>query len=442
MTTSNPIEIARGLLAGGVGTPFLAVSRDALRASLARWHRHLPDVCPHYAVKANVDPLVLRELFAGGAAADVASAFEMDVCRVLGLGGDRMILSHPRKDLDTIRAMSVVRPWGTAVDSEEEVDKLAAAGVPGGGYDPVLFVRVKVPTRGVVQDLNSKFGVRVLAPAIDGGRPKLQLAEARSVFRRAAAAGFSRFGLSFHVGTQCTDPGVYLTATRVAQGVADALRADGVAVGWVDIGGGFADRRVATAASPPGETDPHDRLLVGVAASCRELRAGGMTLIAEPGRYLVADAGFLVTRVVYDRATAVTGQRVQIDDGVYRTLSAVVHDERRFEFQAFRAGPDPRPFAPAAARFTLWGCSCDSFDKVADEALLPADLGVGDCLLSECVGAYSTSFGSNTNGFAPAPVVLYWRDGPDLRWEVSPLARQNDVLLGHIRRWADGRAEQ
>ncbi|MBX9583746.1 MAG: hypothetical protein K2X87_25875 [Gemmataceae bacterium] len=84
---------------------------------------------PPYAVKANIDPLVLRELFAGGAAADVASAFEVDICRALGLGGDRMVLSHPRKDPDTVRAMAAARPWGTAVDSDEEVDKLAAAGM-------------------------------------------------------------------------------------------------------------------------------------------------------------------------------------------------------------------------------------------------------------------------------------------------------------------------
>src|SRR4051794_11755626 len=102
MMSTDATGTARQLLAGGITTPFLAVSRDVLRANLARWHRHLPSVHPHYAVKANIDPLVLSELFAGGAAADVASAFEIDVCRALGLRGDRMVLSHPRKDPDTI----------------------------------------------------------------------------------------------------------------------------------------------------------------------------------------------------------------------------------------------------------------------------------------------------------------------------------------------------
>ena len=83
-------EVAQGLLDAGVPTPFLAVSRDGLRAALARWNRHLPGVSPYYAVKANVDPLVLRELFAAGANADVASAYEIAVCRALGLGGHNL----------------------------------------------------------------------------------------------------------------------------------------------------------------------------------------------------------------------------------------------------------------------------------------------------------------------------------------------------------------
>jgi ornithine decarboxylase len=143
------VDLARRLIAAGVATPFLAVDRDALRANLARWRRHLPGVTPYYAVKANTDPLVLRDLFAAGADADVASAFEVEVCRALGLGGDRMVLSNPRKDRDTVLALKAVRAWATTVDSEEEVEKLAEIGIPGGGYDPVLFARIKVPTRGV-----------------------------------------------------------------------------------------------------------------------------------------------------------------------------------------------------------------------------------------------------------------------------------------------------
>src|SRR5262249_23703030 len=140
--------------------------------------------------------------------------------------------------------------------------------------------------------------------------------------------------------------------------------------------------------------------------------------------------------VIYDRSTDVTGRRVQIDDGVYRTLSGRINDDREFHFHAFRADPTALPFLGITSRFTVWGCSCDSFDKVADDLLLPVDLSVGDYLWSECVGAYSTSFGSNTNGFQPAAVVVHWEEKGEPRWEVSPLADQNALVLAHLRRWS------
>lgn len=430
---------ARLLAAGAVATPALLMDRAVLRDNLARWHRHLPDVAPHYAVKANVDPLVLRELFAAGAAADVASAHEVEVCRALGVGGDRMILSNPRKDPDTVRALKSARAWATTVDSEEEVEKLAAEGIPGGGYDPVLFVRIKVPTRGVKQDLSAKFGVRVVPPEAElatGAAPAVNLNEVRAIFARARAAGFTQFGLAFHVGTQCADPAVYASALAVCRAVADGLRPGGTAITWIDVGGGFADARIVAARATPSAPATHDALLAAVGAEARAMTRRGYRLLGEPGRYLVADAGVLVTRVTYDRSTDLTGRRVQIDDGLFRTLSGRVHDEREFRFHAFRPGPGARPFFGMTTRFAVWGCSCDSFDKVADDLLLPADLEVGDCLLADCLGAYSTSFGSNTNGFQPAAVVTHWEEGGELRWEVSPLADLNALVLAHLRRWA------
>ena len=161
-------------------------------------------------------------------------------------------------------------------------------------------------------------------------------------------------------------------------------------------------------------------------------------MIAEPGRYLVADAGFLVTRVSFDRSTDLTGRRVQIDDGINRTLSGRIHDGREYQFHAFRLLAGKPPFLGVVTAVTVWGCSCDSFDKVSDGVLLPADIQVGDDLLADGLGAYSTSFGSNTNGFAPAAAVLYRADGDRLDWEVSPMAEQNALMLRHIGRWAKG----
>jgi ornithine decarboxylase len=446
--------ISEQLLRSGVRTPFLAISRDQLRSNLDRWRKHLPDVAPYYAVKANIDPLVTGELGRNGAGADVASCFELDTAAAVGFTGERMILSNPRKDLDTIRAVAHFRPFATTVDSEDEILRLTDSGLPTADYRPVIFVRIKVPTRGVKQDLSSKFGIRVLESDSDS---KLRLSELLSVFEAAKRAGFTEFGLAFHVGTQCFEPRVYQGALAICRKVSRALEPAGLTVKWVDLGGGFPDGRIAAQHSDqlddalretasklgnPAAFDslldqtPHDKLLHLVGLSARALVKDGYRVIAEPGRYLVADAGTLVTQVVYDRATEITGRRVQIDDGVYRTLSGRVHDDRDFQFTPLRIAGDRPPFSTCRISTAVWGCSCDSFDKVADSSLLPADITIGDYLLADCVGAYSSSFGSNTNGFQPAPAVMYWHENGTLRWEVSPLARQNEILLAHIRGWA------
>jgi len=427
-------RIAAAFLArhGGM-SPVLLMDRAALRGQMARWQRLLPMAAPYYAVKANIDPVVLRELFAAGANADVASAFEIDVCRAVGVPGERMVLSNPRKDRDTILSMKEVRAFATAVDSEEEIDKLAAAGIPGGGYDPVLFVRIKVPTKGVTQDLSSKFGVRVLPKGTDptaSSLPSVQIDAVRSIVRHALAAGFSRLGLSFHVGTQCANPAIYTSALEVCRAVIETLGQDGKQIGWLDMGGGFADGDTLAANGTDAEA-----LLAAIRPAAERFTARGMRILAEPGRYLVADAGTLVCRVSYERDTDATGRRIQIDDGIYRTLSGRIHDDKSYRFRPLRTTGDP--FQTTTSPFVVWGCSCDSFDKVADSVTLPADVKVGDYLLADGLGAYSTSFGSNTNGFQPAPLVLYHEEAGELRFEVSPMAEQNAVVLAHIRRWAN-----
>jgi ornithine decarboxylase len=449
----------RTLEATGLSTPLLLIDRDHLRANLDRWTNYVPDAAPHYAVKANVDPLVLREVCRHGAGADVASAFELEAAVAVGFTGGRMILSNPRKDLDTIQAMHTFRPWATVVDSEEEILKLGDAGIPTADYRPTLFIRIKVPTRGVKQDLSTKFGIRVLDPDAGPGearRPALRLAELRAVCTAAVRAGFQDLGLAFHVGTQCADPRVYHAALALCREVAQELSRNGVSVRAIDMGGGIADARVAAehnglltdlvretgrkagqAAALEGLAGrpAHDKLLYLIGLGARAAVRDGFHVVAEPGRYLVADSGTLLTRVIYDRATEITGRRVQIDDGVYRTLSGRVHDGRDFEFAPLRLDPHKPPLAAARVMCAVWGCSCDSFDKVSDGQPLPADLGVGDFLAIGCTGAYSTSFGSNTNGFEPATVVMHWDDGGRLEWAVSPLGNQNRTTLDRIRDW-------
>ncbi len=69
--------------------------------------------------------------------------------------------------------------------------------------------------------------------------------------------------------------------------------------------------------------------------------------------------------------------------------------------------------------------------------ILPADLRTGDYLLADILGAYSTSFGSNTNGFQPAPIVAFSRDQGNYTFRLSPMSQQNTILLTAIRKWCE-----
>ncbi len=434
------ISVATELMSWDItSTPTLFIDRSILQTNLALWQSQLPTVQPFYAVKANNDPLVLQELFANGANADVASAYEIDVARALGLTGDRMILSNPRKDLATIRTMKAARVWATTVDSNAEIDKLVQEGIPTGDYNPVLFFRIKVPTEGVTQDLNDKFGVRILSKtttiATDREHLIYELDDLRAMLRKAHQAGFTKLGLAFHVGTQCTNPLVYEFAIAIAQHLAEQFRSESLPVNHLDIGGGFPDERIAFQKNPQASDDPRQELLHAVGKATEQAIAAGFQVIAEPGRFLVADAGFLVTRVTYVDAADST---IQIDDGIYRTLSGRIHDDRDYQFHTVCADENRPSVLEVVSPMTVWGCSCDSFDKVSDGALIPRDVEVGDYLLVEVLGAYSTSFGSNTNGFAPATVVVYHYDGDQLQSKVSPLAEQNELIIQELEDWAAG----
>jgi ornithine decarboxylase len=431
------VEVLASVLeSGSVQTPLLLMDRDVIADRIAQWRKWLPSVTPHYAVKANCDPLVLHEIFSQGVNADVASAYEIRICQAVGLSGERMILSNPRKDRDTIRAAVDSRISAIVVDSEEEIRRMMGEFQPNEDYSPILIVRIKVPARGVSTDLSSKFGVRVLPAATDPFArplPELDLSGVERILDAGRRAGFRKFGLSTHVGTQCTNSANYLTALEVFDMTLRRIQDKGLDLQVVDIGGGFADSRILAS---HGTEIP--MLLGRIGAAVRRWQGPPVQFVAEPGRYFVADAGTLVTQVIYEQETNVTGRRIQIDDGIYRTLSGRIHDERAYQFSALRTS-DPG-FSPSGTYMVVWGCSCDSFDQVAEQMVLPSDLQTGDYLLADILGAYSTSFGSNTNGFQPAPIVSFGRAETGYTLRLSPLSQQNAILLKAIREWCQDAA--
>lgn len=329
-----------------------------------------------YAVKCNPEPAVLRALQRGGINHfDCASIGEVTLVRQMFPAAEIHFM-HPVKARGAIRAawaQQGVRDF--ALDSEAELTKLreeiAATGVAG---ELGLVVRLALPKGGARLDLSGKFGVAPdEAPAL----------------LRASRAVASRLGVSFHVGSQCLDPLAWREAMALAGAV---IRAAGVGVDIVDVGGGFS------VSYPDLEPPPLGAFMAEIEAGFEALALPDAALWAEPGRALVAGGASVVVQVQARQGTA-----LHINDGVYGSLADAGTLGFRYPVRLIRPdGPAP---AQDRTAFSFFGPTCDSADAMPGPFLLPADTREGDWIEIGQLGAYGACFRTAFNGFDRARIV-------------------------------------
>jgi ornithine decarboxylase len=203
-------------------------------------------------------------------------------------------------------------------------------------------------------------------------------------------AGLVVEGLSFHVGSQCTNYQNYVQALGIADGIfKEAWDRGHKQVKILDIGGGF-----------PAPYDPHVRPFAELAktlnAEFDRLFGPEIEIIAEPGRFMVATAATLVVEII-GKAVRAGKQCYYVNDGVYGTFSGVLFDHCQYHFQAFKTGPTQIS--------SVFGPTCDALDVVSVAEDLPINLQLGDLLYSEKIGAYTIASATNFNGM-PLPRVV------------------------------------
>ncbi len=337
-----------------------------------------------YAVKCNPEPAVLRAVWEGGVRHfDCASAAEIALVRSL-FPEAAIHFMHPVKARGAIReawARQGVRDF--VLDSAGELDKILTETGAGAADGLGLFVRLALPKGDAVYDLSGKFGA---AP------------EEAAELLRAARPHAARLGLCFHVGSQCLDP---LAWRRALALVGEVIRAAGVAVDVVDVGGGFP------VAYPDVEPPPLGAFFAEIEAGFEALNLPeGTALWAEPGRALVAAGGSVVVQVQMRR-----GDALYVNDGVYGALSDAGVPGFNFPVRLIR--PDgPAPSAMLRG-FTLFGPTCDSADRMNGPFPLPADVREGDWIEIGQLGAYGACLRTAFNGFDRARLVEV-RDRPML----------------------------
>jgi ornithine decarboxylase len=367
-------RIARFLADHVPETPCLVVDLEMIAEAYDTLCRQLPLARIFYAVKANPAADIIAMLDRKGACFDVASRGEIELCLNCGSAPERLSFGNTiKKEKDIAFAyMAGLRLF--AFDSAWELDKLARA-APGAR----VFCRILVPSDGAEWPLSRKFGCS----------PEM----AAKLLREARTRGLDPYGISFHVGSQQTDPGQWDRAVDSAARLFSLLAETDIDLKMVNIGGGFPAHyrgRVPGAA---------DYARVVTAAITRHFRNCLPEVIVEPGRSLVGDAGIIQSEVVLiaEKGGSDSRRWVYLDVGKFNGLAETMDESIKYRIATPGRGG-------AAGPVVLAGPTCDSADILYEktEYRLPLGLEVGDKVEILSAGAYTASYASvGFNGFSP-----------------------------------------
>lgn len=354
--------------------PCLVVDLDVVADNFHAFEKALPESKIYYAVKANPAPEILRLLAGLGSSFDTASVAEIEMAMDAGAPATRISFGNTiKKERDIARAHELGIDL-FAVDCVEEVEKIARA-APGAR----VFCRVLTDGEGAEWPLSRKFGC-VPAMAVD-------------VLRHANRLGLSAYGVSFHVGSQQTDLGAWDKALADAKAVFARLAEEGILLKMVNMGGGFPTRYLK---------DVPTAQAYGQAIFQSLSKHFGNRLpetIVEPGRGMVGNAGVIKSEVVLisKKSDNDNVRWVFLDIGKFGGLAETMDEAIRYPITTERDGDEKAPCV-------LAGPTCDSADVMYEKTPypLPLTLTIGDEVLIEGTGAYTTTYASVAfNGFEP-----------------------------------------
>lgn len=368
-------------IAGRYGTPCFVYSRAAVEGAFRQFDRAFGDA-PHlvcYAVKANPNLALLNLLARLGSGFDIVSGGEL--ARVIAAGGDpgKIVFSGVGKTTAEMHRGLELGIHCFNVESTSELDHLDAAARQAGKRAPVS-IRVNPDVDPGTHPYIStglketKFGV-----ALDDALP---------LYRRAAGlANVEVRGIDMHIGSQIEGLDPHLEAAAKMLALVDRLSAEGIRLEHIDLGGGIGIRYRDEETVDPNQYALAIRRLLG----SRPLR-----LLFEPGRFLVGNAGVLLTRVSYLKPGPLRNFAV-VDAAMNDLLRPALYD----------AWHDVRPVVPRTLAEQSWqvvGPVCESADFLARDRMLA--LVEGDLLAILSAGAYAMAMSSNYNSRARAAEVI------------------------------------
>jgi ornithine decarboxylase len=365
--SSLDFDKVRAAVKDGYGRPFLLIDSSIIREKARRFAAAMPRVRPHYAVKANPDPRVLRIMIEESAGFEIASVAELDMLLAQGVAAADIFYSNPVKSRDHIVNAAAKGVEWYVIDSLEELKKIHSI-----KPDAKLYLRIDTPNIGSDWPLAGKFGAHP--------------SEVRDIIATAVRLKADLAGVAFHVGSQCRNPENWRVGIEKSRAVFDQMSKVGLNPRLLNIGGGFPVRHV--------KPIPAIEVIGEVVNRALEAFPAKVRVIAEPGRFLVSDAGYFVCRIM-GTATRANKRWMHLDAGLFGGIIETA-EGLKYKIRTDRAGPD--------IPWNVAGPTCDSIDVVMRDEPLPSDLQEGDYLYLRNAGAYTTAYASNFNGF-PLPEV-------------------------------------
>lgn len=353
-------------------TPFLLIDKDKVREKTTMIGRNIKNAKVFYAVKANPDIEILRFLNGLNLGFEIASEGELEILSSIGVEPSRIISSNPVKSLKFLKIAASYQVNHFSFDSMDEVDKIAKF-IP----DCNVYIRLSVPNEGSEWPLSKKFGV--------------EIDDAVSLLSYAQDRGLNPVGITFHVGSQCTNIYNWNIALDKAKTLWDISRKKGMKLRLLNIGGGYPIKYTKNVVSIEAIEKNVNKLIF-------ERFPEDIEIHIEPGRAVVGDAGIFVSTVI---GKAVRGDEdwVYIDVGVFNGLMESVGGIKySYIVEGYKQ-------ARSRKQWTIAGPSCDSFDVIDKNVSLPEPQ-VGNLMLILSSGAYTVSYASEFNGFSIPKTIL------------------------------------
>jgi diaminopimelate decarboxylase len=379
-------DVPLSRIAEAVGTPFYVYSS----ATLARHYTVFAEafqgmdalVC--FATKTNGNKAVLNLLASLGAGADVVSAGEMHHAIAAGIPAERIVFSGVAKTREELAAALAAGIFQINVESVPELETLSQVASAMGCVAPVSL-RVNPD---VAADTHAK-----IATGRKENKFGVEWTNAHAVYKHALGLpGIAVKGVAVHIGSQILDLAPFRAAFQRVRDLVLLLRADGINLERVDLGGGLG--------IPYHRDDPKSPPPADYAAMVKEVLGDlGVTLVAEPGRLIAGNAGMLVSKVIYVKEGA-TRSFLILDAGMNDLVRPAMYDA----FHDILPVDEPAPGAERTP-IDVVGPICETGDLFAKQRSLPA-IPEGGLVAFATAGAYGAVMASTYNGRPLVPEVL------------------------------------